>query len=95
MIRDLSSDGRCTLAAVADASKPPSREPAKESAWRRWGLAAIGAILLLFMLLNSQTVEVNLIFGSARMPLIFALLIAALLGALVGWAGPKLRGSRD
>lgn len=75
------------------AQEPPSRKDSQveEGGWRRWTLIAIAVVLALFMLLNSQKVEVNLIFGSAEMPLIFALLIAALLGALVGWAGPKLR----
>jgi len=74
------------------------RRPAggdKEGAnWKRRALLVAGAVLVLFMGLNSQEVEVNFIFGSARMPLIFALLIAAALGALVGWAAPRLRGSR-
>lgn len=71
-----------------------SRETgAERQSWRRWGLMAAAAILVLFMALNSQTVKVNLIFGSAEMPLIFALLIAALLGALVGWVVAKLRRS--
>lgn len=61
--------------------------------WKRRGLIAVGVVLLVFMALNSQKVEVNFIFGSAQMPLIFALLIAAALGALVGWAAPRLRGS--
>jgi uncharacterized integral membrane protein len=61
---------------------------------KRWGLWIAAAVLLLFMALNSQQVEVNLIFGSAQMPLIFALLVAALLGALVGWAAPRLRAHR-
>jgi uncharacterized integral membrane protein len=66
----------------------------KDVNWRRWGLGGVAAILLLFIALNSQQVKVNLIFGSAQMPLIFALLTAALLGALVGWATPRLRSNR-
>jgi uncharacterized integral membrane protein len=66
-----------------------------EPNWKRRGLIAVDVVLLIFMALNSQKVEVNFIFGSAQMPLIFALLIAAALGALVGWAAPRLRGSRD
>lgn len=62
--------------------------------WKRRALIAVGVVLLLFMALNLQKVEVNFIFGSAQMPLIFALLIAAALGALVGWAAPRLRESR-
>jgi uncharacterized integral membrane protein len=79
---------------VADETPRAVQQPNEESSWRRWALLAIALVLALFMLLNSQEVEVNLIFGSAKMPLIFALLIAALLGALVGWAGPKLRRPR-
>ncbi len=77
------------------------RAPAQEAdraaskvSWKRWGLGAAVALLLLFMALNSQQVNVNLIVGSAQMPLIFALLIAAVLGALVGWAAPRLRAHR-
>jgi uncharacterized integral membrane protein len=77
------------------------RAPAQEAdraaskvRWKRWGLAVAVALLLLFMALNSQQVNVNLIVGSAQMPLIFALLIAAVLGALVGWAAPRLRAHR-
>jgi uncharacterized integral membrane protein len=62
--------------------------------WKRKLMIAGGIVLLIFMALNSQKVEVNFIFGSAQMPLIFALLIAAALGALVGWAAPRLRSSR-
>jgi uncharacterized integral membrane protein len=72
--------------------RPPSSEAG--SNWKRRAFVAVGAVLLLFMALNSQRVEVNFIFGSAQMPLIFALLVAAALGALVGWAAPRLRGSR-
>jgi uncharacterized integral membrane protein len=62
--------------------------------WKRKLTIAGGAVLLLFMALNFQKVEVNFIFGSAQMPLIIALMIAAALGALVGWAAPRLRSSR-
>lgn len=72
--------------------KPPAGK--REINPRRWGLAAAVAILLLFMALNSQQVKVDLIVGSAQMPLIFALLISAVLGALVGWAAPRLRAHR-
>ncbi len=57
-------------------------------------MIAVAVLLLLFMALNFQKVEVNFIFGSAQMPLIIALMIAAALGALVGWAAPRLRSSR-
>jgi uncharacterized integral membrane protein len=62
--------------------------------WNRWLLIIGGVLLLLFMALNSQKVTVHLIVATVDMPLIFALLIAAVLGALVGWAVPRFRGSR-
>ena len=76
------------------ADRAPGRDSGtveKKVSWKRWGLGIAIAILLLFMALNSQQVKVNLIFGSAQMPLIFALLIAAVLGALVGWAATSRR----
>lgn len=79
------------------AERAPTREPgaaAEGTNWRRWGLLIAIAILVLFMALNSQEVEVDLILGTATMPLIFALLIAAVLGALVGWAAPRLMRHR-
>jgi uncharacterized integral membrane protein len=84
-----------TLGAMADPTQV-RHHPTEEggSGWRRWGLWVVLAILVLFIALNSQQVKVNLIVGTAEMPLIFALLIAAALGALVGWAAPRLRSHR-
>jgi uncharacterized integral membrane protein len=62
---------------------------------RRWLLIGGGALLFLVLVLNSQSVEVNFIFATAQMPLFFALALAAALGALVGWAAPRLRRSKD
>ncbi len=79
------------------ANRAPTEKPVaktEEIRWKRWVLGIAFAVLLLFMALNSQQVNVNLIVGSAQMPLIFALLIAAALGALVGWAAPRLRAHR-
>jgi uncharacterized integral membrane protein len=70
--------------------------PVKESGGgdrHRWLLIGGGLLLVLFMALNSQTVKVHFIVTTVEMPLIFALLIAAALGALVGWAAPRLRRS--
>lgn len=62
---------------------------------RGWLLLACAALLVLFFVLNLQTVEVSLIVAKVDMPLIVALAIASLLGALVGWAVPRLRASRE
>ena len=59
--------------------------------WRRWAFAVLGVILIVFILLNSQEVEIDFIVGNATAPLIFALAIAGLLGFAVGWLAPRLR----
>lgn len=59
--------------------------------WKPW---AIGIALLLLAILvaqNSQKVEVNFFFAETRTPLVFALLIAGALGAVIGWLAPRLR----
>ena len=49
-------------------------------------------LLLIFIIQNSQEVEIKFIFfGSFNTALIFALVIAALLGALIGWLAPRVR----
>lgn len=50
------------------------------------------AVFVLFILLNTDDVEVNLIVTTVTMSLFFALLIAGALGALVGWLLPRIRG---
>ncbi len=49
------------------------------------------ALFVLFILLNTDDVEVNLIVTTVTMSLFFALLIAGALGALVGWFLPRIR----
>ena len=67
--------------------------PRKEGGdWKRW-VAGIAAIALLILIVqNSQKVEVNFFFASTETPLVFALLIAGLLGAIIGWLAPRVRG---
>ncbi len=56
------------------------------------GIAAVLALILIVQ--NSQKVEFNFFFASADTPLFFGLLIAFVLGALVGWLLPRVRGTR-
>ena len=51
-------------------------------------------LLLIFIFENSQTVQVKFIFASTSTPLIFALLISAVLGMAVGLLLPRLRRPR-
>jgi uncharacterized integral membrane protein len=58
---------------------------------RLWlaGVAAVLAIILIAQ--NSQKVEFNFFFANTETPLFFGLLIAFVLGALVGWLLPRVR----
>lgn len=55
---------------------------------------AVGAVILaaIFILQNSQEVEVKFFFSTFQAPLIFALLFAALLGFVIGLGLPRFRG---
>jgi len=65
--------------------------PKKETNWRAWGLGVLILLVLIFIAQNSQTVKIKFLFFDASMPLIFGLLIAAILGALIGYIGPIVR----
>lgn len=60
---------------------------------KRWLLIVCGVLLVLFFVLNFQKVKVHLLVVTVEMPLIIALVIAALLGLALGWAVPRLRRS--
>ena len=58
-------------------------------------LVFVTVVLVLFVLFNTQTVEVNLVFANVDAPLVLALVIAAVLGGLVvGLAELALRARR-
>ncbi len=51
-------------------------------------------LLVIFVLANLQTVEVNFLFAKTETPLVIALLVAGGLGALIGWVWPIARAGR-
>jgi uncharacterized integral membrane protein len=58
-------------------------------------LLFVTVILVLFVVFNTQTVDVSLVFGNVDAPLVLALLVAAALGGLLVWlAGLVLRARR-
>ncbi len=58
-------------------------------------LIAVTVLLVLFVVFNTQTVAVSLVFGNVDAPLVVALLVAAALGGLLVWlAGLVLRARR-
>jgi uncharacterized integral membrane protein len=66
--------------------------PRKEGpGWKTYALGVAGVLLAILILQNAQEVEVKFLFINTTIPLIFALLIAGGLGALIGWAAPRVR----
>jgi uncharacterized integral membrane protein len=69
--------------------------PRKEGrGWRFYVLAVAAIVLLVFIVQNSQKVTVDFLFTETNTPLIFALLVAGALGAVIGWAWPHVRRGR-
>jgi len=59
-------------------------------------LLFVTVVLVLFVVFNTQTVDISLVFGDVRAPLVLALLIGAALGGLVvGLAGVAMRARRN
>ena len=70
----------------------PPELPKKEGrGWKPYALGAAAVLLAILILQNSQEVEMKFLFINTTIPLIFALLIAGGLGALIGWAAPRVR----
>jgi uncharacterized integral membrane protein len=57
----------------------------------------VAAIIVaaVFILQNSQHVDVKFFFSTTNIPLIFALLLAAVLGFIIGLALPRFRRHDD
>lgn len=71
------------------------RPQAKRASWRPWALGVAVLLVLILIFQNSQDVEVKFLFVDTTTPLIFALLIAAVLGAVIGYVGPLVRRHRS
>jgi uncharacterized integral membrane protein len=58
-------------------------------------LVFVTVVLVLFVMFNTQTVDISLVFADVEAPLVLALLIAAVLGGLlVSLAGAVRRARR-
>ena len=62
--------------------------------FRLYAAAVVAILALILIVQNSQSVEFNFFFANTDTPLFFGLLIAFVLGALVGWLLPRVRRSR-
>jgi uncharacterized integral membrane protein len=63
--------------------------------WRLYVSIAVVVLAAIFILQNSQEVKVEFFFSTTTIPLVFALLFAALLGFIIGLALPRFRRPRD
>jgi uncharacterized integral membrane protein len=69
--------------------------------WRSQGKLVASAlalaILVIFIALNFEKVDVDLVVGTQNIQLAFALIIAAVLGFIAGYFAPRMRltGERD
>ena len=77
-----------------EARQPPVIERKERAGWKTWALGTALVLLLILVLQNLQEVKVDFLFIHTTIPLIFALLIAGGLGALIGWASPHIRRGR-
>jgi uncharacterized integral membrane protein len=61
----------------------------------KFWVAIVAVVLLaIFVIQNSQRVEVTFrVFTTTETPLVLALLITGVLGAIIGWAAPRIRRS--
>lgn len=71
-----------------------SRKNQSGSNWRQWLLGIALLLIAIICLQNAQEVEMDILFIHTTAPLIAALLIAAVLGAVVGYVGPVMRRHR-
>jgi uncharacterized integral membrane protein len=76
-----------------DPHDPLGRSQDKRS-WRLYLAGVVALLALILIIQNSQKVEFKFFFVEGETPLFFGLIIALLLGALVGWLLPRVRGGR-
>jgi uncharacterized integral membrane protein len=70
------------------------QEGAKRRGWRPWAFGIALILVIIIVAQNSQKVPVDILFIHTTMPLIIALLVAAVLGAVIGYVGPVVRRHR-
>ncbi|MGI9037812.1 MAG: lipopolysaccharide assembly protein LapA domain-containing protein [Gemmatimonadota bacterium] len=57
-------------------------------------MAVLGGLIVLFAIVNSEAVSVNLLLGQVELSLSLLILISALAGVVFGWLGAAVRGRR-
>lgn len=67
------------------------RPQTRKTSWRPWALGVALLVVVIFIAQNAQKVKVDFLFVHTTTPLIFALVISGVLGALIGWLAPRVR----
>ena len=70
---------------------PQEKKPVN---WRAWLVGILVALVLIVALQNSQEVSFEVLFASFNAPLIVVILLAAAIGALIGYVAPLVRRHR-
>ncbi|TKJ31687.1 LapA family protein [Blastococcus sp. CCUG 61487] len=102
---DVGLGGPATTGASPGPATTPPSSPAAPERQRHTGrtigrtlavglLLFVTVVLVLFVVFNGQTVQISLVFTDVDAPLVTALLIAAVLGALLGWLSSLLLRTR-
>ena len=73
----------------------PTTPARKERGARFYVTVAAIVLAAIFILQNTQQVKVKFFFSTSTIPLIFALLLAAVLGFIIGLALPRFRRRGD
>jgi uncharacterized integral membrane protein len=73
----------------------PTTPGRKERGARFYVTVAAVVLAAIFILQNTQQVKVKFFFSTSTIPLIFALLLAAVLGFIIGLALPRFRRRGD
>jgi uncharacterized integral membrane protein len=73
------------------ADELPRTPSHKRRGARFYIMVAVVVVTAVFILQNTQRVQVKFFFSTTTLPLIFALLLAAVLGFIIGLALPRFR----
>jgi len=63
----------------------------KTTNWRSWVAGSLAVLVLFVALQNSQQVDVDVLMVNLTAPLIVVILVAAAIGAVVGYVVPLVR----
>jgi uncharacterized integral membrane protein len=74
------------IAGMSDAPNVPTEKTPPTTIAKRVLLVLVLAYLVALVAMNTDEVRVNFVFFEARTPLVVALVLAGVLGAIVGWA---------